>query len=189
MEPDDPAKLMQLEPAADMIVRQFWNYETSLKNERGAADEDSIIGWISKLHGKALRVAAILTLLRDKDAQTITKEDAQSAVDLFILYYIPQFISAYEKPDCLTRAQRLIVDWILRRAERTGERESFTEREIWNDLRQRTAFSKSGGQDQFRAALDDLQEKNYIRPITIPPAPAGKRPTKAWQINPEIYLK
>ena len=187
MEPDDPAKLMQLEPAADMIIRQFWNYETGLKNERGAADEDSIIGWISKLHGKALRVAAIMALLRDKDAQTITREDAQNAVDLFILYYIPQFISAYEKPDCLTRAQRFIVDWILRRAERTGERESFTEREIWNDLRQRTVFNKNGGQDQFRAALDDLQEKNYIRPITIPPASTGKRPTKAWQINPEVY--
>lgn len=191
MDPDSPAKLMELEPAADEIIRGFWNYEDELKAERGSADEESITGWISKLHGKALRVAALLALLRDKNAQTIAAEDAENAVYLFKNYYIPQFIGAYEKVDILTREQRQIVNWIVRRAQRTGNQERFTEHELWIDVRQRVAFSeKASGPVKFRAALDDLRAKNFIRPAAAEKTGSGRgRPAKAWQINPEVYIK
>lgn len=189
MEPDEPAKVMKLDPAADMIIRKFWNYETAMKKERGAADEDSIIGWISKLHGKALRLAAILALLRDWRAESISEQDAQTAVDLFTDYYIPQFIAAYEKPDNLTKAQRQIINWIVRRSEKTGKRDQFPERELWMDIRQRTAFQGKPGQLAFREAMADLRAKNFIRPIMAAPAPGGHKPVKAWQINPDLFTK
>ena len=188
MDPDKPAKLMELEPAADMVIRRFWNYEKELKKERGTADEESITGWISKLHGKALRVAAILALLRDRDALTITAEDAENAVALFKDYYIPQFIGAYEHADTLSKPQRQIVNWIMRRAESTGKRDSFTERDLQQDLRQRVAFSGKDGPERFRVALDGLREKNYIRPAPAEKTASGRgRPSKAWQINPELF--
>lgn len=188
MDPDKPAKLMELEPAADMVIRRFWNYEKELKKERGTADEESITGWISKLHGKALRVAAILALLRDRDALTITAEDAENAVALFKDYYIPQFIGAYEHADTLSKPQRQIVNWIMRRAESTGKRASFTERDLQQDLRQRVAFSGKDGPERFRVALDGLREKNYIRPAPAEKTTSGRgRPSKAWQINPELF--
>lgn len=187
MDPDSQAKMMKLEPEADRIIRKFWNYERELKAERGKADSESIIGWISKLHGKALRVSAIMALLRDKEATEITAYDAENAVGLFKEYYIPQFIGAYEKPCFLTREQRQIIDWIVRRANRSGKRDYFAEHEAHKDLRQRAAFSGKDGLTRFRAALDDLREKNYIRPILIPPTGNAKRPTKAWQINPDVF--
>lgn len=191
MDPDSPAKLMELEPAADMIIREFWNYETELKAERGSGDEESITGWISKLHGKALRVAAILALLRDENAQTISAEDATKAVYLFKSYYIPQYIGAYEKADILTREQRQIVNWIVRRAQRTGNQERFTEHELWIDVRQRVAFSdKNTGPVKFHTSLDDLRAKNYIRPAAAEKTGSGRgRTAKAWQVNPEVYTK
>lgn len=187
MDPDSPAKLMELEPDADAVIRRFWNYEKELKKERGA-DEESITGWISKLHGKALRVSAVLALLRDKEALTITAEDAENAVALFKEYYIPQFIGAYEQADTLTKPQSMIVNWIIRRAENTGNRDKFNERDLRQDLRQRVAFSGKDGQSKFRAALDGLRERNYIRPAAAEKTETGRgRPAKAWQINPEVF--
>ena len=188
MDPDGDCKQMPLEPAADRIIREFWNYESQLKTERGPGDDESITSWIGKLHGKALRVAALLALLRDKDAQTITKQDAEISIYLFKQYYIPHFIGAFEHADNLTREQRQIVNWITRNAERTGRKEQFTQRELWMDIRQRSAFAGRLGRDLFAAALAELQEKNYIRPAALVKTPSGRgRPGNAWQINPELY--
>ena len=188
MDPDSPAKLMELEPDADAVIRRFWNYEKELKKERGSGDEESITGWISKLHGKALRVSAVLALLRDKEALTITAEDAENAVALFKEYYIPQFIGAYEHADTLTKPQRMIVNWIIRKAESTGNRDKFSERDLQQDLRQRVAFSGKAGPEKFRAALDVLRERNYIRPAAAEKTGTGRgKAAKAWQINPEVF--
>lgn len=191
MDPDSAAITMDLEPEADMIIRQFWNMTTALIKERGTADEDSIIGWLAKCHGKALRVSALLALLRDKNATTITAEDAENAVALFKEYYIPQFIGAYERADNLTREQRQIVNWIIRHAKDTGEQIQFAERDLWLVVRQRVAFSdKSTGQVRFRTALDDLKSKNYIRPAAQKKQEPGRgRIAKTWQVNPEIFTK
>lgn len=190
MSPDEPPKQMPLDPDADTIIRRFWNYENELKAERGPGDEETITSWIGKLHGKALRVAAMLALLRDNCATRITAQDAEIAVYLFKEYYIPHFIGAYEHANNLTKEQRLIVSWLVRNAERTGNRERFTEHDLWVDLRQRAAFAGSHGRDKFNQAMADLQEKNYIRPTAPEKSASGRgRPSKAWQTNPEVYTK
>lgn len=190
MDPDGDCKQMPLEPAADRIIRDFWNYEKQLKAERGPGDDESITSWIGKLHGKALRVAALLALLRDKTAQTITKQDAEISIYLFKQYYIPHFIGAFEHADNLTREQRLIVNWITRNAQRTGRKEQFTQRDLWMDIRQRSAFAGNIGRERFATALAELQDKNYIRPAAPVKTPSGRgRPGNAWQINPELYTK
>jgi hypothetical protein len=191
MDPDADTKTMELEPAADMVIRRFWNETSEMINERSTADEDSIIGWLAKCHGKALRLSALLALLRDKDAMIITEADAENAVALFKEYYIPQFIGAYERADNLTREQRQLVNWIIRHAKATDDNIFFTERELWIDARQRVAFAgKTTGPAHFKAALDDLKAKNYIRPATPTKTASGRgRPSKTWQVNQEIYTK
>ena len=64
MDPNSDVLTMELEPAADMIIREFWNYESELIAERGSGDNETIISWIGKLHGKALRVSALIALPR-----------------------------------------------------------------------------------------------------------------------------
>lgn len=190
MDPDQPAKLMELDADADKTIRQFWNYEAELIRERGSADEDSITGWLAKCHGKAIRVSALLALLRDKNAMTITGQDAENAVELFKEYYIPMFIASYERPDFLTQAERMIVNWIIRHHNHVDGHDSFSQRDIWIDLRQRTIFTGKPGAEQFTEALEQLQERNYIRPMLSKRTSSGRgRPAKEWLVNPEVFKK
>ena len=187
MQPDNNKPvIMELHMVADAIIRQFWNYESELLKDRGPADEESIIGWIAKLHGKALRLAAIIALLRDPKAPYITDEDAETAVRLLKEYFIPHYIGIYETADILPKEQRMIVNWIKRRAERTGNRDNFQDRELRVDLRQRTVFSKKGTLD---AALTALQESHYLRPVKEATRSGRGRPSQSWLINPGLFEK
>lgn len=187
MRPNDKPHVMELDLYADRIIRECWNYEAELSRERGT-DEDGISGWISKLHGKALRLAAIFALLENPDAKDITYANAEKAVSVLKNYFIPHYIGSFETMINMSNEQKSIANWILRHAKRTGNRESFTEREAYIDLRQRAAFTGKSGQENFRAALEDLQTKNFIRPLAPVKTASGRgRPARSWQINPEIY--
>lgn len=187
MKPDAKPYIMELDLLADKIIRECWNYEGELARERGT-DEEGIAGWISKLHGTALRLAAIFALLENPDATYITDADAEKAVTLLKEYFIPHYIGSFETMINMSNEQKAVATWIVRHAQRTGNRDNFTEHEAYVDLRQRSAFTGKAGQTNFRAALEDLQTKNYIRPLPIEKTASGRgRPSKSWQINPEIY--
>lgn len=185
MDPDLPAKLMPLEPDADLVIRKFWNYENDLKKEY-KDDEEAILGWISKLHGKALRVAAILALLRDRDSVTISKEDADKAVLLFKLYYIPMFIGSYVQMDNLTKEQHIIINWLVRKNTETGL-SRFNQHDITQDLRQRSSFSGSDGTQRFNIAREGLIQRHYIRLIKGEAPSGGGRAPLIWEVNPEVF--
>lgn len=187
MNPNQPPYIMELDLMADRIIRECWNYESELSRERGT-DEEGIAGWISKLHGSALRLAAIFALLENPDATYITDADAEKSVTLLKEYFIPHYIGSFETTINMSNEQKAVATWIIRHAQRTGNRDSFTEHEAYVDLRQRSAFTGKAGQTNFRAALEDLQTKNYIRPLPTDKTASGRgRPAKSWQINPEIY--
>lgn len=190
MDPNSDTLTIELEPAADTVIRKFWNYETELLMERGPGDNETIISWIGKLHGKALRVAALLALLRDRYAEKITEEDAETAVFLFKSYYIPHFINSIEHSDHLTREQRTIVQRITKSAQNTGNMDYITEHDIWLYARQLKPFTGRDGRKAFDAALEDLAEMNYIRPgEPIKPESGRGRPAKVWQLNPAMFTE
>lgn len=186
MQPNAAPVVMELFNDADTIIRECWNYERELINERGAADEDGIIGWISKLHGKALRLASILAVLDEPKAINITKEHAETAVALLKEYFIPHYIGSYETGDILTKDEKKIISWIIRRSKKDGNQESFSEHELKQAIR---LFYDRKGQERFRAAIEGLQDKNYIRPLHARKSSNGRKPGPAWQINPELFTE
>lgn len=189
MQPNAAPITMELFSDADMIIRECWNYEKELINERGAADEDGITGWISKLHGKALRLSAILAVIDEPKAINITKEHAETAVALLKEYFIPHYIGSYETADILTREERKIIGWIIRRSKKDGSQESFSEHELKQAIRRNPLFSDRKGPERFRIAIEGLQDKNYIRPLKTRKSGNGRKPGPAWQINPELFTE
>ena len=188
MRPDDTPITIELYKDADYVIRQLWNYEAELIRKRGPADEEGITGWISKMHGKALRLAAILSVLDEPKANSITKEHAETAAYLLREYFLPHYIGSYEMAENVTKEEKKIIGWITRRAEITGNQGTFTERELKQNFRHNPYFSGRFAQDHIRSALDGLQDKNYIRPqATEKPANKPGPVAKTWQINPELF--
>lgn len=189
MHPDADPVVMELEPAADTIIRELWNYEGELIRQRGSFDEESITGWISKLHGKALRLAAIFAVLYNPQAKRIDEASASRSVSILKEYFIPHYIGAYERFNILSHEQQFIINWIRNAAQRTSNKDRFKESDAWNDLRQRKVFGEKNGRLHFRIALEGLCESNYIRLLENETSGTGGRPSKIWQINPEVFLK
>ena len=178
--------VMALDDEADKIIRQFWNYEAEVKRQRGRNDNDSITSWLSKMHGKALRVAAILALLNNPNTSAIRAADAENAVALFKEYFIPHFIAAHEDTSFFTREDRQIIGWIIRSAKRTGK-DTFKERDLMQHARQLTAFKGKRGQENLRETLGMLVAHHYIRPGISEKSSTGRGPAaRTWQINPEL---
>ncbi len=185
MNPGSTPVIMELYNDADIVIRELWNYEAELIRKRGPADEEGITGWISKLHGKGLRLAAILSVLDEPQSTNITKKHAETAAMLLKDYFVPQYIGAYEAADNLTRGERKIISWIIRHAESTGDRESFMERDLKQHLRNNSYYTGRTGPERFRIAMEGLQDKNYIRPLIT--GSGRGRPSTTWQINPELF--
>jgi hypothetical protein len=41
--------------------------------------------------------------------------------------------------------------------------------------------------DAVRAALQELEEADWVRRVTLPPGPQGGRPSEVYEVNPKIY--
>lgn len=177
---------LELDMFADKAIREFWNYESELLRQRGTTEEEGITGWISKLHGKALRLAAIITLLNDPEAYSISEENAKIAIDLLKEYFIPQYFASVGSIDNLSKEARQIVNWIIRHANSTGNRENFTGSELQQYVRQINAFKGKNGKDNYQAAMSELIGKNFIRP-GVPEKKTRGNPARTWQINPEVF--
>lgn len=179
-----------LDMFADKTIREFWNYEGELLQARGATEDESITGWISKLHGKALRLAAILALLEDPEAYSISEKVAQTAVDLLKEYFIPHYFAVVGSIDNLSKEARQIANWIIRHANSTGERDRFQGRELQQYVRHLNAFKGKYGKENYQTAMAELIEKNFIRPGVPEKGPSGRgKPAHTWQVNPAVFEK
>lgn len=181
---------MDLDMFADKVIREFWNFEGELLQQRGATEDESITGWISKLHGKALRLAAIISLLNDPEAYSISEKNAQTAIDLLKEYFIPHYFASVGSIDNLSKEARQIANWIIRHANTTGNRADFTGRELQQYARQLQAFKGKNGKANYQSAMVELIEKNFIRAGVPERNPSGRgRTGSTWQINPEVFAK
>lgn len=189
MQPDHSPVTLELFADADMVIRKCWNYEDELLRQRGPADDEGITGWISKLHGKALRLAAILAALDEPQVQNITKDHAETAVALLKEYFIPHYVKAFDITENLTRDQKAIIKWIISHANRTGNQDHFIQHELQQDMRQRESFKGQKGLQNLRDTLEELRNKNIIRPIKIETQTGRGCPANGWQINPELFSK
>ena len=184
MRPGEKPLKMILSDDADMIIRSFWNEESQLCEEY-SHDGDAIVGWLSKMHGKAIRVSAILALLENSDASQISGACAQKAVDLFKHYYIPHYIGAFMTACPYTEPQLRIISWIKRRSEDKGIFDQVTRTELYNDLRQRAIFKGKTGSQKLNDTLLELQNLSILK--VTKDEPKGGRPCEIIKINPEFW--
>lgn len=192
MRPDETPETLELFNDADSIIRECWNDADQMIEERGPADEEGITGWLSKLHGKALRLAALFAILDEPQAKNITKEHAETAVAILKEYFIPHYVGSYESADNLSREHKAVISWIISNAKRTGNRDHFAERDLQQYIRQIAPFNgleANRRSERLRDTLDDLQDLNIIRPLAIEEKPNRGRPPRTWQINPELFTK
>lgn len=182
MNPDNPMVEMKLSDSADILIRDFWNYEEELKAMyRG--EDDGIIGWISKLHGKALRVAAILALMNNEEADTISETDVKNSIAMFKQYFIPMYQLSYNPGGNISPAEEQIINWLVRHCKGGNQIRELT---VYKDLRNRKSFSGPEGKRAFEETCKALIAKNYIRRQVQPTDARGPKPI-IWILNPDMF--
>ncbi len=176
MHPGEKPIAMELDIFSERDINELWNYTDSIVD---TYSENSIRSWISKMRGKALRLAAIFAVLENPQTGKISAIETGKAIRLLREYFFPHYMRVYEKEIMLSEQERAIIDWSKRFCLREST-DHFKQTNLSNYIRQLKAF-KDEPASRLNSRLEKLCEKGYIRPFRSADSNA-----KQWQINPEI---
>ena len=178
MKPEETPILLTLDSYSDYAIRSLWNYTESII---GGYTDDSARGWISKMRGKAMRLAAILTVIDDPAAAIIPFTSTEKAIRLLRDYFFPHYMRSYEREAELPVSEKKIIEWLKKHCRKTGG--IIKQSELWTYIRQVYPFKSYHGKEKndiFVACLTSLFEKSYIRPYN------DDSKTVYWEVNPAI---
>jgi len=174
---------MTCSPEAAQIIRDFWQYMVDAQ-DGVFGENDALYAWASKAHGKAARLAALLTLLENPDAREMSLKAAQSAVALMKEYFIPHavraFCGAHELPQPVESLLKVIRSAIMAGAA------YIKHADLKEKVRKQKQFKGPQAAEAFSTGLAELIAAAYIRPYQLPANANGRPSDGAYALNPAL---
>lgn len=169
----DRVAALQLEAKAGELFTERWHeLEPRLGPEGNLA---GISGWASKLPGRVLRIAALLTLATDPNARTVSVEAMGAAwcIGSWLLGHARYALNRDGIQSAETRATLKAVGQM--------PHDTFTTRDLYRQVSGQRWVSSA---DLVREQLQVLEALRHIRKV---PATDGKpgRPTELWERRPK----
>lgn len=145
---------------------------------RPDGDMAKLAGWSSKLDGAAARIAGLLHLAEHGPIGTVGADSVTAALSIAD-YLAAHALAAHDlmRADPILEHARHVARWI-----RAGGRERFTRRELHRAMPQRF----TGHADELDAVLAVLVDADYLRPLPNDAGSAGRRPSPAFVVNPNV---
>lgn len=151
---------------------------------RDGGELEHVWDWAGKLAAAVARVASVMHVCRHADgepwARPVSTEDVRNAIrigEVLVRHALLAF-DAMQADPALENA-RMILSWIHHDAIST-----FTRRDVQSKFKAR--FPRA---DAIDPALDVLHERGFIRPQTRC-APLGRgRPSRAYDVNPQTFIR
>ncbi len=170
--------VLRLTAAAEEKLRD-WEEEIEGMLADGG-DMEIMTDWGGKLAGATLRLSAVLHCAEYGVSGEIGVAVLMAAIEI-ARYLIPHadfvinMMQAQEKNE--DEDAKYILKWIRRH-----EKKEFTQREVHQHGKRR--FKKA---DDVGSALFKLQERGYIRPLTVQRAGPGRPQSPKFEVNPRLF--
>ena len=165
-------RLLTLQPDAK---RQWIEVADAIESDMAGEYED-VKAWASKAGAQALRIAGVLTLVDNDEAETITADTIERAAHL-VAYHLSEaarIVGTARVPVHLRNAEQLL-EW----CQRTGRRLLCSA----DALRNGPAAIRDA--ETFREAADTLAAHGWAEPIEGGAVIAGKRRARVWRVQIE----
>ena len=168
---------------ATQTIRDFWQYMVDAQDSF-FGENDALYAWASKAHGKAARIAAILTLLENPDARELSLEAAQSAVALMKEYFNPHAVRAFCGERKLSQPAESILK-VIKAAVVAGAA-YIKHADLRDKLRKQKQFKGPEATDVFSKGMSELLAAGYVRNYYLPYSPTGRPNDGAYALNPAL---
>ena len=170
--------------ALDAQALELW-FDFAQECEHGLADGgalSAIPDFGAKLAGTAARVALLFELVEAGPKPDAVREGSMARAIRLCRQLVPHARAAFKllAADEAERDADHVLQWVMREAERTGQRESVRQSEIHFALRAR--FTK---RERLVAALQRLQANGCLRHTSV--KNQGARASDVWLINPRLF--
>lgn len=147
---------------------------------------EAIVSWCLKAAGKVARLALILTLLENVDADCVDAPAVEAAVGMMRDYFIPHMKRVYYGERKLSHAAKALFRSLVKMGNETGG--VVPQSQLKQRTRGQKQFKGDAGAESFRAALEELARAGYIRKIpSAVPDGAGRRGDGAWEVR-DVFL-
>lgn len=174
---DSPARVLSFSSEAEAA---FIDWRTATEHERRPAGRLApIVQWSTKLDGQFVRLAGLMALASDADANQVQADDAARAIVLTD-YFVDHAAAALALAgaDGPMADARAVAGWIAARRERVVSR-----RDVHRAFEHRFATL-----DDLRPVLNLLIEYGYVREVELAAGPKGGRPSLAYEVNPALHV-
>lgn len=169
---------MTITPDARVEVQRLYE-----KCERFAGrSDDWFDGWLSKLTGQLVRVAALFTLFADPDARQVGVHEMRAAASLAEwLVAHAQLVQSGRDPHPNER----VLAWIRQQlVKRNASQMSFTTRDCWQTLKGQAWLTQS---KKLSVALGELADTGWVRRVELEHTGPGPKPER-WETHPQLLF-
>ena len=176
-------------PMTDAAYERFQAFAQQMVDDRfgDLGGHEAIISWCLKAGGKVARLALLLTLLRDIEAESVEAWAVEAAVAMMNGYFIPHMKRVYYGERKLNEPARALLRVLVKLG---NEMEGIVPQSLLRmRIRGQKQFKGDVGAENFRAGLLELVNAGYIRkaPETHYEGP-GRRGDGSWEVR-DVLLK
>ena len=168
---------------AAKTIRDFWQYMVDAQDSI-FGENDALYAWASKAHGKAARIAAILTLLENPDAREMSLTAARSAVGLMKEYFNPHAVRAFCGERKMSQPAESLLK-VIKSAILAGA-PYIKQADLKEKVRKQKQFKGPEAAEVFSKGMTELIAACYIRPHYLPANSNGRPNDGAYALNPAL---
>lgn len=174
---------MPCSPEAAQTIRSFWQYMVDAQ-ESTLCENDALFSWASKAHGKAVRLAGLLTLLEHPEAREVALHAAEAAVALMKEYFIPHVIRAFCGERKLSQPASALLK-VIRATIATGA-DHIRKSDLKEKVRKQKQFKGPEGSDNFSKGIQELSAAGFIQHHTLQIASNGRPSDGVYFFHPAL---
>lgn len=148
---------------------------------------EAIISWCLKAGGKVARLALLLTLLQDIEAEVVDVWAVEAAAAMMNEYFIPHMKRVYYGERKLSEAAKSLLRALVKLG---NEMDGIVpQAKLRMHVRGQNQFKGEIGAENFRAGLQELENAGYIRKLPEPPRDGpGRKGDGSWEVR-DVLLK
>ncbi|WP_367137100.1 MULTISPECIES: DUF3987 domain-containing protein [Streptomyces] len=175
-------KVMTLPEA---VRRDFIEFNADLRNRaKQHGDLHDIADWTGKLGGSLIRIATLLTLYEDPDADVLAERYVRNAIDMepYFTAHARHAFGLMSKQGAALRPAERVLTWIQTH---TAYGKPFTLSDAHQFFRNQTSWY--GGKEDAVTALNTLERYDWVQRVSTKKAGAPGRPSVAYVAHPYTY--
>lgn len=148
---------------------------------------EAIISWCLKAGGKVARLALLLTLLLDIEAQAVEAWAVEAEAAMMNGYFIPHMKRVYYGERKLGEAAKSLLSVLVKLGNELNG--VVPQSKLRMHVRGQNQFKGDDGPKTFLTGLQELENAGYIRKIPEPPREGpGRKGDGSWEVR-DVFLK